>query len=143
MLPDLKSSTSHSKMGQYTSTETSRGNRTPTPTYTVQDNTNTGQTCTGQRNKLKDVGTRLSKLAKTHSLKCRKGQTELNAHLLKRALKLKHTRPSKDWDQYNQQRRPENPEERIDTLTQARTRKKGLSPGGTMPGTKTENNKAQ
>ena len=78
-------------MGQYTSTETSRGNRTPTPTYTVQDNTNTGQTCTGQRNKLKDVGTRLSKLAKTHSLKCRKGQTELNAHLLKRALKLTNT----------------------------------------------------
>ena len=64
MPPDLKSSTTHSKPGQYTSTETDWGNRTPTPTYKVQDKTNTEQTYTGQQNKLKDAGTRLSKIAK-------------------------------------------------------------------------------
>ena len=62
-----KSSTSHSKTGQYTSMETSRGDSIPTRTYTVQDNTNTGQTYTGQQNKLKDAGTRLSKIGKTHA----------------------------------------------------------------------------
>ena len=88
MPPELKSSTTHSKPGQYTSTETDWGNRTPTPTYTVQDKTNTGQTCTGQQNKVKDAGTRISKIAK-NTLKCHKKQINLNAHSLKWALKLK------------------------------------------------------
>ena len=88
MPPDLKSSTTHSKPGQYTSTETDWGNRTPTPTYTVQDKTNTGQTCTGQQNKVKDAGTRISKIAK-NTLKRHKKQINLNAHSLKWALKLK------------------------------------------------------
>ena len=55
--------------GQYTSTETSRGNRTLTPVHTVQDKTSTLQTYTGRRTKLKDAGIRLTELKlKTHSL---------------------------------------------------------------------------
>ena len=73
MPPDLKSSTTHSKPGQYTSTETDWGNRTPTPTYKVQDETNTEQTYTGQQNKLKDAGTRLSKIAKNTLTQMPKG----------------------------------------------------------------------
>ena len=134
MLPDLKSSTTHSKPGQYTSTETDWGNRTPTPTYTVQDKTNTGQTCTGQQNKLKDAGTRISKIAKNTLTQTPQKANKSKCTLTKTGTKTnKPTHSNKDWGQYDQQRRPADPAEgttvqptkatigTTDTLTQAKT----------------------
>ena len=138
MPPDLKSSTTQRKPGQYTSTETDWRNRTPTPTYTVQDKTNTGQTCTGEQNKLKDTGTRISKIAKNTLTQTPLKANKSKCTLTKTGTKTnKHTHPNKDWGQYDQQKRPADPAEgttvqptkatigTIDTLTQARTKEKG------------------
>ena len=112
MPPDLKSSTTHSKTGQYTSTETDWGNRTPTPTYTVQDKTNTGQTCTGQQNKLKDAGTRTYKIAKNTLTQTPQKANKSKCTLTKTGTKTnKHTHSNEDWGQYDQQRGPADPAE--------------------------------
>ena len=112
MPPDLKSSTTHSKPGQYTRTKQN----------------------TGQQNKLKDAGTRTYKIAKNTLTQTPKKANKSKCTLTKTGTKTnKHTHSNKDWGQYDQQRRPADPAEgttvqptkatigTTDTLTQAKT----------------------
>ena len=116
MPPDLKSSTTHSKPGQYTRTKQN----------------------TGQQNKLKDAGTRTYKIAKNTLTQTPQKANKSKCTLTKTGTKTnKHTHSNKDWGQYDQQRRPADPAEgttvqptkatieTTDTLTQARTKEKG------------------
>ena len=121
--------------GQYTSTETSRGNRTLTPVHTVQDKTSTLQTYTGRRNKSKDAGIRLTELKlKTHSLtrslkslneQTRSVQKENSFKTLHALTIQAYTLNQKDHvPQCNQQRRPKESQRRDHSTTNLGEHKK-------------------
>ena len=124
MPPYLKSSTSHSKRGS-TPVPKLAGGIEPPPLHT-QYRTTQIQDKHVQDSRTSYAGTRLSKIAKNTLTQTPKKANITKWTLTKTSIKThKHTHSSKDWDQYNQQRRPEDPEERIDSLTKARTKKKG------------------